>query len=80
MSDIYDSVRTAITKLREAGFPERSKQLYDVMRAGSTPTEVLMGVRWTLGRILDEEPGLPASARDYVVSLHEEISGLLEGR
>jgi hypothetical protein len=48
------------------------------MLSGSTPTEVLMGARWTIGRILDKEQELPAHVSTCLAPLGSELDTLLD--
>jgi hypothetical protein len=80
VDDLYASLRTVVAALADAGFSAQAEQVSDAMRAGATPTEVLMAARWSLGRMLAEVPTLPAPLRDDVEDLHTKLSDLLDSR
>lgn len=43
----------------DAGWPEWSRRIDESVASGATSSEILMGVRWTLGQMVAEEPEIP---------------------
>lgn len=76
--DYYTDAEQLAQQLSEQGLADWSRQLRDVVAAGATPTEILMGVRWVLSELLasgDASPGIQATAAE----LRDAINGALGG-
>lgn len=75
--DFYAETRALGNSLWDAGFASWAERLDSVMLGGATPTEILMGVRWTLGQLLDSAPVLPAALQQQVVALRRALDEAL---
>jgi hypothetical protein len=75
--DYYGEARALGADLWEAGFKEWADKIESVIQSGSTATEILMGIRWTLGQMTSSESGLPASLFRRAVDLEQGIAGAL---
>jgi hypothetical protein len=75
--DVYGEARALGVEVWDAGHPDWSKRIDDVVAGGATATEILMGLRWTLGELLDQVPDLEAGLRGRVESLRGEIGTIL---
>ena len=49
--DYYEEARTIINSLEREGLRSEADAVREVMAAGATATEILMGVRWQLQQI-----------------------------
>jgi hypothetical protein len=75
--DYYAETRDLANKLAEQGYGSWSQRLTDEMAAGATGTEIVMGLRWTLARLLETEAALPAGLREEAQGLHGALDRLL---
>ena len=75
--DVYAVARALGTEVGDAGHPEWSERIDDIVAGGATATEILMGLRWSLGELLDQVPGLPDDLGGRITSLRDEIHSLV---
>jgi len=75
--DYYAEARGLASTLAEHGYGPWSQRLTDVIAAGATGGEIVMGLRWTLGQLLETEQALPAEPRAEAESLHNGLNRLL---
>jgi hypothetical protein len=71
--DYYADAMSLAATLAERGYHKWSQQLTDTMAAGATATEIVMGLRWILARMLQEEDCLPANLREEARQLHQGL-------
>jgi hypothetical protein len=69
--------RALAAKLDQQGYGTWSQRLTDMIAAGATGTEIVMGLRWVLAQLLQGEDGLPADLRDEARGLHRGLDRLL---
>jgi hypothetical protein len=75
--DCYRSVETLMPVLEAQGFAETSQELRDIMAAGSTGTEILMGLRVAVRRFLNKDPALSRDAQEVAAQLLLQIDASL---
>lgn len=75
--DVYGEARALGVEVWDAGHPDWSKRIDDVVAGGATATEILMGLRWTFGELLDQVRDLPDDLRARIESLRAEIGTIL---
>ena len=75
--DYYADSRALGVDLWEAGFKDWADRIDAVIEGGSTSSEILMGLRWTLTQLDAEEQDLPQSLRLRAESLRNEIDAVL---
>jgi len=75
--DHYAEARNLAAKLAERGYGSWSRRLTEVIAAGATGTEIVMGLRWTLAQLLETEAALPAGLREEATDLHGALDRLL---
>lgn len=75
--DYYGESRALGADLWEAGYKEWADKLDAVVQSGSTATEILMGIRWTLVQLISSHPNLPEELSARVADLEREISATL---
>jgi hypothetical protein len=75
--DYYAEARALSAKLTEQGYGTWSEQLTDKIAAGATGTEIVMGLRWVLAQLLQNDDGLPADLREEARRLHQGLDRLL---
>jgi hypothetical protein len=75
--DYYAETRALAAKLTDQGYAGWSEQLTDEIAAGATGTEIVMGLRWVLAQLLQNEDGLPADLRLEARGLHQGLDRLL---
>jgi hypothetical protein len=77
VQDLYGVARALGVELWDAGHPEWSRRIDDIVAGGATGTEILMGLRGLLGELLGEVPALPAGLRRRIASLRHDIADTL---
>jgi len=75
--DYYADSRALGADLRRADYPEWADKIDDVITAGFTSGEILMGLRRTLRQIRDTERGLPQDLGERVQALYRAIDAVL---
>lgn len=75
--DYYADSRALGADLWEAGFKNWADKIDGVIEGGSTSSEILMGLRWTLTQLAAEEQDLPESLRRRAESLRDELDAVL---
>jgi hypothetical protein len=75
--DYYGEARALGADLWEAGYRQWADKIDSVIDGGSTATEILMGLRWTLSQLLVSEPGLPSELSTRADTVHREIDSAL---
>lgn len=75
--DHYAEARALAAKLAEQGYGIWSEQLTEKIAAGATGTEIVMGLRWVLAQLLQNEDELPANLREEARGLHRGLDRLL---
>lgn len=78
MTDIYADTRRFADNLTAAGVLAWPQRLRDAIAAGSTGTEIVMGIRWTLTQMLSAVPSLPVNLVEQARRIIEEASALLQ--
>jgi hypothetical protein len=71
--DYYCESRVLGADLWEAGYKEWADKLDAVIQSGSTSTEILMGIRYTLVQLVSSRPSLPHELSARVAELEREI-------
>ena len=74
--DPCSEARSLAVSLRGGGLGDWASKLEDIVDGGSTATEILMGLRWTAGQILDD-PRLDQATRSRLESLRAAVDSLL---
>lgn len=74
--DFYADGHELAECLREAGLSGWADRIDSVIDDGFTSTEILMGLRWTSSKLLEEE-GLSTECSDLADSLIRGISNVL---
>jgi hypothetical protein len=75
--DLYAEARAVGVEIWDAGHPDWSRRIDDVVAGGATASEILMGLRWTFGEALQQLPDLDRGLRGRIESLRGEISAAL---
>lgn len=75
--DYYGESRALAADLSEAGRQQWADEIDLVIASGSTATEILMGIRWTLSQLLTSEPDLPAELTERAADLRDGIDQVL---
>jgi hypothetical protein len=75
--DYYGEGRALGADLWEAGYKEWADKIDSVIQSGSTATEILMGMRWTLGQMLIAQETLPVQLAERARDLEQEINKAL---
>ena len=76
--DFYAEAREFAQRLAVAGFRPWATELEDTISGGATSTEILMGLRSTLRRLLQQEaPRLDEALRETARELADGISEAL---
>lgn len=75
--DYYSDSRALGADLWESGHEAWADRIDAVIEGGSTGTEILMGLRWTLVELLTQETSLDEGLRMRAESLRADISGAL---
>jgi hypothetical protein len=74
--DLYSEARSLAITLRKEGLADWASKLDDIVDGGATATEILMGLRWTAGQILDGSQ-LNQSTRVRLENLRAAANSLL---
>ena len=77
VADIYAEARSLERDLDARGMHEWSQRIEDVIAGGSTSTEILMGLRWTLDQLLNSLPNLDADVAGRIRQLLTALNELL---
>jgi hypothetical protein len=75
--DYYLEAHHLAHQLAGAGLDGWSTVLEDVLAGGSTSTEILMGLRWNLRKLIQDEDGLDAGIRAAAGELADAIDAAL---
>lgn len=75
--DYYADSRALGSDLWEAGYKVWADKIDAVIDGGSTSSEILMGLRWTMDQLVAEEPGLVGVLEQRVASLRRAIDAAL---
>jgi hypothetical protein len=75
--DYYADARALGAALRDHGLPEWAQRIDAVIEAGATGTEILMGLRWTLGQLMETERALPDDLALWASRVHRQIDRAL---
>jgi hypothetical protein len=67
--DYYAEARGIEQALAATGRGDLASRIRDAILAGSTGTEILMGLRWTLREIISSEANLHARIKERMSSL-----------
>jgi hypothetical protein len=76
--DYYGESRALGADLWEAGYKEWADKLDTAIQSGSTATEILMAIRWTLAQLTSSHLGLPDELSARAADLEREISNALK--
>lgn len=71
-SNVYEVVERFISALEETDHPSEARQLRDCLRSGSTGTEILMCLDWSLATFL-RSATLPRNLQGVAADLRREI-------
>lgn len=74
--DAYSGAADLARDLDARGYKTHAASVRDIVAAGSTATEILMGLRWTLEQI-SADPSLSKELRDQVDTLYAGVNSLL---
>jgi hypothetical protein len=75
--DYYAESRALGADLREAGYKPWADKIDTIIETGSTSSEILMGLRWTLGELCAKEHSLSPDIKQRAESLQTEIDSAL---
>ncbi|HUY48713.1 MAG TPA: hypothetical protein VMV92_23845 [Streptosporangiaceae bacterium] len=75
--DYYGEANALAADLWEVGYKQWADKIDAVIKSGSTATEILMGIRWTLTQLLMSEPNVPAELVKRSTDLRREIEAAL---
>jgi hypothetical protein len=75
--DYYAEARALAVKLADGGCGAWAQRLTDMIDAGATGTEIVMGLRWVLARLLEDDDAVPADLRTEARGLHRALDKLL---
>jgi hypothetical protein len=64
-------------KVRQAGQPGWALRVEEAIKYGSTSTEILMALRWTIGEMVGEGIELPAATRILAEDIRRGIGKVL---
>ncbi len=76
--DYYAASRALGADLWDAGYKEWADKIDAVIDGGSTSTEILMGLRWTLTQLGEDKLDLSPELRRRADSLRIEIDTALQ--
>ena len=77
--DYYGDARVLAVELADVGLGQWASKLEDVIEAGATSSEILMGLRWNLRQLLEAAPtslkgDLRTSTRELADAIDEALS------
>jgi hypothetical protein len=75
--DYYAESRALGADLRETGHKAWADKIDTVIETGSTSSEILMGLRWTLGELCAKEHSLSPDIKQRAGSLQTGIDSAL---
>jgi len=75
--DYYAESRALGADLWEAGYKDWADKIDNVIEGGAMSSEILMGLRWTLGELGVKEHGLSPDLKQRAESLYREIDRAL---
>jgi hypothetical protein len=75
--DYYGEGHALGADLWEAGYKQWADKIDFVIKSGSTATEILMGIRWTLDQLLASELNLPSDLSERAADLKRGIDAAL---
>jgi hypothetical protein len=75
--DYYEEARQIITALKSEGLLAEADAVREVMEAGVTATEILMGVRWQLKQIDGANKTANVVTKRKIRDLVEELNKVL---
>ncbi|RRD53323.1 hypothetical protein EII12_02350 [Buchananella hordeovulneris] len=75
MRNLYTEIELVVDALRAAGQGEVAKRVVDLVEAGATGGEILMGVRHVLSKFLHagEAPELQAQVREVLERINQAL-------
>lgn len=75
MRNLYTEIALVVDALRAAGQGEVAKRVVDLVEAGATGGEILMGVRHVLSKFLHagEAPELQAQVREVLERINQAL-------
>lgn len=76
--DYYADAHEIAERLAEAGEYAWSDRIEQVIAAGFTATEILMGIQVQLGLLLDSDATLSAGTRELIIDLRRSIQQAVE--
>lgn len=77
IAHFYEDLSRLSVSLDAEGRGEEATQLREAVAAGATGTEILMSVRWLLGRIARDSRPMSESTRRNVAELARQATALL---
>lgn len=75
--DLYADAHALAAALSDAGLASWADRIEDIISGGATATEILMGLRWTLGELLAQEEQLAPALRARAVALERDLGEVL---
>jgi hypothetical protein len=75
--DWVEESKTLAAELRIVGLQESEKEILEAIFSGSTGTEILMGVRWNLNKVLKEHPELSQGIQKRIREINQGITTAL---
>ena len=73
---VYESKKLA-SDLREIGFENEYKIIIDSIESGATGTEILMALKWNIGKILKKQKNLEKDLKERMKDIIKGIKSLL---
>lgn len=75
--DYHEEAREIARRLLRDGLAEEAATLVEAIEGGATGTEILVALRWHLGRILEAHPTLAPETRRRMRDLRRAIDAAL---
>jgi hypothetical protein len=75
-NDYYHKARSIAADLKRIGRARDGQEIFDAMDMGSTATEILMALRYTLLNVISDG-SLPGDIKDPATTLIAELSSIL---
>lgn len=76
--DFYEEARNIANALRPAGQKKWADAILEKIEAGSTSTEILMGVRWVVQQCLENRKNKMEDIDKRMLALVSKIDGALK--
>lgn len=77
-TDYYLTARKIATELSQTGYSDWGARIINAIEAGSTATEILMGVRWHLDQFRELKFPISPVLESKISSLLVELDNLLK--